>query len=208
MFKKRKKVLSPEEEIKLKRQETAQQWIPIADIDKNIIYRKDNLLLGILRVQPENLDLLSDNEKRRKIESLTEGFNGETEGFQIFCIGRPVDLNNYLEWLQEKAIMEQDFTRKRVLRGYIQKASQIASSGEMMERRFYIIITKKLDGRAEEELITRLEELQSKLSLAELTSHICSDDELLDVFSLFVNPIQAAFETTEIEYTLGTILDK
>src|SRR5690554_2918145 len=129
LLKGKKEAVSQEEVIKQRREKTAQQWIPIADIDKNIIYRKDNLLVGILRIQPENLELLSDNEKRRKVEALAEGFNGETEGFQIFCIGRPVDLNNYLQWLQDKAKEEQDFTRKMVLKGYIHQASQMASSG-------------------------------------------------------------------------------
>lgn len=189
-----------------RREKTAQQWIPVVDIDNGIIYRKDNFLVGILRIQPENIELLSDREKKRKVDSLTEGFNGIAEGYQIFCIGRPVDLNNYLEWLQEKARLEQDFTRKLILKGFIQSASELASSGEAMERRFYLIITKKNVNKAEEELIERLTDLQIILSKAKLKSHICSEDELLDVLSLFVNPIQSAFETNEIERHYTTIL--
>jgi type IV secretory pathway VirB4 component len=209
MLKRKKKTTLSESELKQqKREQTAQQWIPIADIDNNVIYRKDNRLVGILRVQPENLDLLSDNEKRRKVEALAEGFNGETEGFQIFCIGRPVDLNNYLEWLQDKAKMEQDFMRKRVLKGYIEQASQLATSGETTERRFYIIIDKEVEKKAEIELITRLKDLQSKLLQAELTSHVCSDDEIMDVLSLFANPVQASFERPEVRYDIPTIMER
>ena len=162
----------------------------------------------MLRVQPENIDLFSDNEKRRKVEALAEQLNGETEGLQIFCIGRPVDLNNYLEWLQEKAKMEQDFTRKMVLKGYIQQASNMAASGETTERRFYIIITKKVvNNKSEEELMSRINELQTKLSTAELVSSVCRDDELMDVYSLFANPVQASFERTEIQMTLPSLLE-
>lgn len=205
---KKKDAVSEEQAIQQNREKTAQQWIPVADIDGSIVYRKDNTLVAMLRVQPENIDLFSDNEKRRKVEALAEQLNGETEGLQIFCIGRPVDLNNYLEWLQEKAKMEQDFTRKMVLKGYIQQASNMAASGETTERRFYIIITKKVvNNKSEEELMSRINELQIKLSTAELVSSVCRDDELMDVYSLFANPVQASFERTEIQMTLPSLLE-
>lgn len=206
-FTKKKDKLSPEEIIQKTREKSAQQWIPISDIDGAIVHRKDNLLVAILRVQPENLELLSDNEKKRKIDSLSEELNGETEGLQIFCVGRPVDLNNYLDWLQDKAKMEQDFTRKMVLKGYIQQASQMASSGETTERRFYIIITKPVSVKAEEEILNRINDLQVKFSQAELKSDICREDELMDVFALFANPIQASFERTELKMSLPTLLE-
>ncbi len=208
LFIKKKKNESEEKEIKKqKREKTANQWIPIADIEGNVVYRKDGYLVGALRINPTNLELLSDKEKKRKVESLAEELNGETEGLQIFCIGRPVDLNNYLEWLQDKAKTEQDFTRKQVLKGYIQQASRLASSGEITERRFYMIITKKNKEKAKEDLLDRLEDLQLKLQRAELTAKICEDDELLDLFSLFANPIQASYEKNELELLLPSLLE-
>lgn len=206
-LKKQQNTMSPEEVIVQNRQKTAQQWMPIKDVNRSIVYRKDGLLIGILRVYPINLELLSDNEKKRKIDSLTEELNGEREGFQIFCIGRPVDLNSYLEWLLEKAKMEQNFTRKNVLKGYIQQASEMASSGETVERRFYIIITKDSKvHRAEEELINRLNEFNMKLAAAELSSEICQDDEIMDLYSLFANPAQAAFEKSTKDLHVSTLL--
>jgi F pilus assembly Type-IV secretion system for plasmid transfer. len=204
---KKKQPVSKEEIVQQQREKTANQWVPVADIDGNIVYKKDNTLVGMLRVQPLNLDLLSDKEKRRKVEALAEELNGENEGLQIFCIGRPVDLNNYLEWLQEKTKQEQDYTRKRLLKSFIKEASNTASNGETVERRFYIIISKKADNKAEEELTGRLRDLQHKLSSAELISNICKDDELMDVYSLFAHPVQASFERATIEMELAPILD-
>lgn len=204
---KKKSVVSEEHIRQQHIEKTTQQWMPIADIRRNIVYRKDDHILGMLRVQPLNIELLSENEKKRIVDSLTEMFNGETEGLQIFCVGRPVDLNNYLEWLQEKAKEEQDFTRKTVLKGYIQQASEMASSGETVERRFYIIVSRKNGNKADIELLNKLNELQYKLLEAELTSHVCNEDELLDVFSLFANPLQAAFEVVENNYDIPSLLE-
>lgn len=207
LIKDKKKKLSAEEVKQQTRKKTAQQWIPIADIDEGIVYRKDNTVLSMIKVQPENIDLLSELEKRRKIDALAEGFNGENEDLQIFCVGRPVDLNDYLEDLQDKAKMEQDFTRKTILKGYIQDTSKKATSGEIMERRFYIILKKKIeDNKSISELMNRTNELENKLTQAELTCEISNDDEVLDLYSLFSSPSQAAFETTESEIALPTIM--
>lgn len=205
--KKIKKVASDEDAVKQTRLKTAQQWIPIADINNNIVYRKDNSLLAMLRVQPQNLDLFSDNEKKRRIESLTEQYNGEKEGLQIFCIGRPIDLNNYLTWLQNKAKVEKNMVKKSLLKSFIKRTSELASSGDTIERRFYIIITKKWSEKAEIDIIKRINDLQSKFTQAELSSYVCNDDEILDVLSLFANPIQASFERNSFDSSLSTILN-
>jgi len=198
---------TPQDELVNNRKLTAQKWMPIADIENGNVYKKDNTILGMLRVQPINIDLLSDNEHRRLIDVLTEALNGVSEGLQIFCIGRPVDLNNYLDWLQEKARNETDFTRKMLLKELIKQSSYIASSGEMTERRFYIIASAKYTGtKSINDLSIMLKELQSKLAKANLVSSICNDDEILDVYALFSNPIQAAYERYEISHDLPPIL--
>lgn len=203
---KRKKNLSEEELIQKQREKTSQQWIPVADIKNSIVYRKDGYILGMLRIEPLNINLLSENEKKRKIEALAEVFNGQNEHIQIFCIGRPVDLTNYLEHLQDMAKKEMDFMKKTILKGYIQQASHWASSGEVVERRFYIIISRKNGKKAEIELLNKLNELKNYFEQAELNSHICNEDELLDVFSLFANPLQAAFEVAEITYDVPLLV--
>ena len=63
---------TPAEVVKITKTKTAQQWMPIIDINGNIVYRKDGYIFGAIRVQPENLNLLSDSEKRRKVESLAK----------------------------------------------------------------------------------------------------------------------------------------
>lgn len=205
--KEKRQALSTEEQVVKTREKTAQQWMPISDIKGNLVYRKDKMLVAALKVQPKNLELLSDNEKRKCVDSLTEVLNGEKEGLQIFCIGRPVDLNDYLEWLQEKAKREQDFNKKMLLKGFMQQASALASSGTIIERRFYIIITKQLTLKAEDEINNRLKELRNGLLKAELSVDFCEEDDYMDLFSMFANPIQAAYEKAEFNYELSTMLN-
>jgi energy-converting hydrogenase A subunit M len=207
MFKK-KEVVSVEQQEQQSRQKTAQQWMPVADIKSNIVLKKNGQLIMMLRIQPLNLDLLSDRECNKKVEALVEGFNGQNEAMQFFCIGRPVDLNSYLEMLQDKVRQEHDFTRKMLLKGYIQHASKVAASGDITERRFYLIISKPIGKKSEEELHSRIEQLRMALLNAELESDVCREDELIDVLSLFANPIQAAIEQAEVQYQIPSLLER
>lgn len=204
----KKEKISTEELQKQTRERTANQWMPVADIDESIVYRKDSHLVGMLRVQPLNIELLSDRERRNKVSSLTEELNGEKEALQIFCIGRPVDLNNYLEWLQDKAKQENDYTRKRLLKAFVKEASYKASSGDTIERRFYIIVSKPDGKKAEYDLINRLQELKRKLSTVGLNSNICKDDELMDVYALFSHPVQASFERATVDMMFPPVLEE
>lgn len=207
MLKKKKNELDQEEVIQKKREKTALEWMPIADIIEKTVYRKDNLLVGLLRVFPKNISLLSDREKKRIVASLAEGINGENQELEIFCVGRPVDLNNYLTDLQEKSKIEANFNKKRILKGFIQYASKTASSGETTERRFYIIVTQKNNSsKAEYDLFNRLEDLKGKLLMADLQASICVEDEIIDVYALFSSPIQSAYEKTYNEFNFPTVV--
>lgn len=205
--KKQKEVISKEEVIKQKKELTAQQFIPIADIKNYIAYRKDGYILGMLRVQPKEISLFSKNEIKTLVRGLTQVFNGKDYSIQFLCIGRPADLNNYFDWLQEKAKMEGNITRKMLLKGKMEYASQMVSEGKVSERRFYIIISKENNEYAEKELIERMREFNKELIEASLISHICNDDEILELNSLFANPIQSAFEKYEVSFELPPVLN-
>ncbi len=146
-----------------------------------------------------------NKEKKRKIESLTEALNGEKGDIQIFCVGRPVDLTSYLEWLQEKASRELDLKRKLLLKNFISQASNMATSGEITERRFYVFINHSLS--EEESLKTRLVELKNRLQTAELDVELCREDDYMDLFTLFANPVAASYSRTEYKVDLPPILN-
>lgn len=202
----KKSKVSPEEVLQQKRETTAQQWIPIADIQNNIIYRKDDHIVGMIRIIPQNIDLLSDNERKRIIGALAEGFNGEREPFQIYCIPRPVDLNDYIDNLNNMAKSQTNFEKKQLLKGFINQAVEMATSEGGKEQRFYIIISKKHEGKAEEELINRLNNFIAIYNNAEMSAHICNDDELLDLLELFAHPLQSSVERSEISFNESTVL--
>jgi len=181
---------------KIKHEKTAQDIMPVQDIDNSTVYMKDKEFLKVLKLQPINISLFSLEEKAAQIMKLSRQFNSVCEPMQIFCIGRPVDLSEYLNLLHMRIKGEKNFTKKTVLKKYFNYAAGISARGEMTERMFYIVIRKN-DLKELEELA---QEIIYKFSSAGLKCDICGENELLDLYCLFAYPMQAYYEKNEKEY--------
>lgn len=180
----------------IEREKSLQEWLPIYDADRSFIKRRDGYLVSAIKVHPLNIDLLSKREKRRIVKGLHEIINGIENYFGILTIGRPVDLDSYVASLQEKMRNEQNYFKKNLLQAYIKDSISIASLGETLERRFYILEVEKDSKFAEEDLSSRIRELSSNLSAIDMKNEICDDDKLIDLLFIFLNPSEAAYEKT------------
>lgn len=70
------KIIFHRSKLQLKNKAVAQQWMPVMDINNELLHLKNGSIVGFIKVQPLNMDLLSKKEQRRKIKSLTEVYNG------------------------------------------------------------------------------------------------------------------------------------
>lgn len=176
---------------------TSQDWLPIQDVHNSMIHRKDGYLLAAIMVSPVNIHLLTDVEKGRLIKSLEEVLNGIDDPFQIISIARPVDLDAYISELNSMKSDAQDQIKQRLLAGYMNHAAQMATSGEALERHFYILLDQAPSKNQQIDistLMTRSKELATSLSGSGLSAHVCNDVELRDLLFIFTNPNQAAYE--------------
>jgi len=199
--KKEKKSLTPEQ-IK---QKSAQDWLPFQDVTGSFIFRRDGELVAVLRIEPLNITLKSDNEKKRIITAMHEALNGQLDPIQIFCLPRPVDLDTYLERLQQQARETIYQTKKRLLHEYIQYVATVVRGGEAIELRYYVLLSQKPGKHAKEELSQRAFELASNLGRSDLKITVCDDTAILDMLFSFLQPAQAAFEPTPTGLGVATL---
>ncbi|KYH31330.1 hypothetical protein [Neomoorella mulderi] len=171
-----------------------QDWLPWKDIAGGVITRKDGQVVAVLKVEPFNLALKSENEKMRVITAVHEALNGQREAFQILSLGRPVDLDAYLRGLQDLARETGNLARKKLLQEYTRYVATLVASGEALERRYYIL----LPGKEQVEVLQRAHELASNLERSGLKVRVCSDQEIIDLVFVFTHPAQAAFERPPI----------
>lgn len=177
---------------------TVQEWMPIADVNKSLIIRKDGHAVAAIRVQPVNIDLLSAKERVNKARQLEEVLNAIDYEYQIMSIPKPVDLDGFIAELAEKRKRTEDAIKQKLLTFYMREAAEKAASGEAIERHFYILNDVQATGKKKNQqmllLIDRSKELALRLSGADLVSHVCDDDELRDLLFIFFNPNHAAYE--------------
>lgn len=189
-FKLPKKKPSNQQQVDQSARKAVQDWLPWKDIASEVITRKDGQAVAVLKVEPFNLALKSENEKKRVITAVHEALNGQREAFQILSLGRPVDLDAYLRGLQDLAREINNPARKKLLQEYTRYVAALVASGEALERRYYIL----LPGKEQAEVLYRAHELASNLGRSGLKAEVCDDQEIVDLLFVFSHPAQAAFE--------------
>ncbi|MFB8378176.1 hypothetical protein [Paenibacillus taichungensis] len=180
-----------------KKQASTQAWVPIKDIHNNLLWRKDNHIVVVIRIEPVNIALLSKKEKQRKIKKLEEALNGVDYYYQILSIAKPVDLDAHIMKLEMAKKESDNPIQKKLLTGYAHQAAGKAMSGEALERHFYMLIPHILGKKTQmdEAVISdRGIQMASNLTHAELVSEVCNDQAHMDLQFLFSNPNQAAYE--------------
>ena len=79
---KKNKQQEKEKAIVRARKKSAQEWLPVRDIRSGVMVRRDKNLVAIIKIEPVNLSLLSQNEKKRIISTLHEVINSQQEPMQ------------------------------------------------------------------------------------------------------------------------------
>ncbi|SHE95676.1 hypothetical protein SAMN02745195_01549 [Thermoanaerobacter uzonensis DSM 18761] len=190
IFKKEKTSGKDKAKIEEQKRKAVQEWLPVKDVAEDMILLKDGRYVCVLKVMPLNISLKSENEKKRIIQTVYEALNGFKDSMQIFSIGRPVDLDSYISYLQTKSKEETNITKKRLLQEYLKYVASIVTSGEAIERRFFIM----LSGKEKEELKAKAHELATNLEKSGLKVELAQDQDIIDLLFSFSHPSQSAFE--------------
>lgn len=119
----------------------AQDWLPIQDLREGCLFRPDGGVVAGVLIAPYALTLKSDREVRHLIAAFQAALNSLSVPWQILSVGRPVDLDIYLQDL-DQAVSESDARRKPLLREYVKWVSGLVRSGQTTERRYYLLLTR------------------------------------------------------------------
>lgn len=171
----------------------AQDWLPIADLRDGCLIRPDGGVVGGIAVAPLSLQLKSEPEKRAIIGAVHAAVNGLTVPFQIVSLYRPVDLDQYLASL-DAMLANADQARKQVLRDYLAWVHGLVRSGEAVERRYYVLVTRRGPDALQEHR-TSLPALASDLQRARgMQCRVMSDADWRELLFLAFHAGQASVE--------------
>lgn len=196
----RKKKMTEQEEKKLFRAMTANEFINVRDIQEQFLYTKSGHVFAYIRIQPVALELLSEREKRNKIATFSSEFSNETSPYKLFAITRPIDVTSLLYNLSVLKGECTDSYRKKLLANEISDINRFALSGEVVERQFYMALWKETkEKNVDKELAKKVADVMQRFSACGLQVEQCSESDIKKLLNLFANPAYAHMEDATVE---------
>ena len=177
---------------------TANEFTNVKDVKSIFLYTKDGYILTYLRIFYLNINLLTEEEKQAKSQTLTASFENDRKDCTYFTLPREIDLDRYTEELKNLYHSEMtNLGRRHILAEMLTEANMLATSGENYEHQHYIKLWRKIEGdktNAENEIKSRTEEFKSRYKNVGINTEILQEAEILKLCNLFGNPTQAAYE--------------
>lgn len=176
----------------------ARDFVDVKDIVGQFLYTKSGYIFSYLRVHPYNLDLLSDEEKKIKTDTLSLSFDGDRKDFTYCTFPRPIDLDDYKNFLKEAYSNElQTIEKRRLLTIMLKEAVNISNSGENFEHQHFLKIFREIgdnENDAKNELRERIREFKERYTSVGIEAEILDEKEIINLCNLFFNSRQVAFD--------------
>ena len=110
--------------------------LPIADIDRGIIYTRDGGLVGLFEVLPMNFFLQSTAERVRIVGALAAWLKIAPSSVQILGLSQPVDVEQYTRRMHQYAADEADASCRACIEDNIEQVCGMIQGGAFITRFF------------------------------------------------------------------------
>lgn len=148
----------------------------------------DRLLAGI-KISSINLSLLFDEEQQAKVSQLKKVLNSIDYPIKIFCVDKPINLDNNLNILGSKIKQTKNKYKIKLLGEDYDFISSLNNRKSVVNREFYLIVEEDL---ANENLLNqKVNDLIQEFSSIGLTSFIVSSEEWRDLLYVLLNPVSS-----------------
>jgi len=175
---------------------SARAQIGIKEVRDNILVLSDNSYRSILSVSSLNFELQSEEEQDVLIDNFQSFLNSLTIPLQILIRIRELDIEKYLENIQQSRADEVEEIYIEQLKHYSNFIRKLISGNKILSRKFYVVIP--YDNKAvnefyiaREQLLLEQEIIIKGLEKIGMSARQVSGLEILDLFYSFYKPDQA-----------------
>ena len=173
--------------------------IAIKGVRDGILMLPNNEYRAILQVSSLNFELKSEEEQDAIIETYESFLNSVGTSLQILVRTREIDMDKYLEDLQERLDGETVPIYRDQLQNYDEFIRSLITDNKILTRHFYIVVPYKMNGKADFDIV--YEQLKIRLDIiakgmARIGMHTDQLDSLetLDLFYSFYSPVQSKMQ--------------
>ena len=182
---------------KNKKIQSLNEFLNIKDIKNNYFYTLDNQVIVFIKVNPINIELLSDTELERKMDSETIEFSSEQYPYKIIVIPRAVDISEHIREQEElKKNLDNDVCIE-IINNRIIATTEIVENKNIVENEFYIMLFDNVKDNIEHELNKRANSWINRLNNCELKSEVLEERDIILLIKSFTIPEFARTEGTD-----------
>ncbi len=120
---------------------TAQSWLPIQDLHDGCLIRTDGGVVAGVQIAPFSLALKSERERESAVRGFQAMLSGLSVPWELVSLYRPTDLDAYLTALDNRTA-DASGPRRQILHEYTRWVRTKIQSGESVERRYYLLLTR------------------------------------------------------------------
>ncbi len=119
---------------------STQRYIDIAQIQDDVVVMKDGTLRSTILTSSLNFALKSEQEQNATVSSYTQFLNSLKFPVQIVIQSRRLNIDNYLASLDQKYREQTNDLLKLQIADYRNFVSELIDLGEIMSKRFYVVV--------------------------------------------------------------------
>lgn len=119
---------------------STQQYLDIAEVRDSVVVMKDGTLRGVLLVSSINFALKSEDEQNALVQSYVGFLNSLDFPLQIVIQSRRLDIDNYLDRLNEAEKKQNNELLRAQISDYRQYIKELVELGNIMSKRFFVVV--------------------------------------------------------------------
>lgn len=181
---------------KNKRIQSLNEFLNIKNIKNNYLYTLDEQVIVFIKVNPINIELLSDSELERKKDSEAIEFSSEQYPYKIMVIPRAVDISEHIREQEELKKKLEDDVCIEIINNRIIATTEIIENKNIIENEFYIMLYDNAKDNIEHELNKRANSWSNRLSNCDLKSEVLEERDIILLIKSFTIPEFARTEET------------
>lgn len=175
---------------------SARSQMQLKEVRDGILILPGHRYRAVLATSSVNFELQSEAEQDALIDSFQQFLNSLTKPIQILIRVRELDIDRYLDDLNETHADEKEQIYKDQLTSYSEFIRNLVAGNKILSRRFYLVIPFDGDRSTDfsfvkEQLNLEQEIMAKSLGKLGMTARSLSSLEVLDLFYSFYQPQQA-----------------
>lgn len=180
-----------------KNTQSLNEFLNIKNIKENYLYTLDEQVISFIKVNPMNIELLSDKELEAKMDSSSIEFSNEQYPYKIIVVPRAVDISDYIREQEELRNKLTDDICIEIINNRIISTTEMIENKNIIENEFYIMIYDSNKDNIEIELNKRANNWVGRLKNCGLKSEILEERDIILLIKSFTIPEFARTEGTD-----------